>query len=125
MDIDVRAKLTNSQSVTPNDSSLEAVRIEIAVLADQDYERIQKLNNPNCEDYRLGATKLIATVIPLDGSWSDEFMHDVAFKHSKVSTQGRPRMYYFQVLDCQRELSKVFKTGQLPKIATEVHMTTG
>ena len=50
MDIDVKAKLTNFASVTPDDSDPDktSVRIDIAAVADQDYERIQKANKQNC-----------------------------------------------------------------------------
>ena len=64
-------------------------------------------------------------MVPLDGSWSNEGAVDVAFKHNKVSTQARPRIYYFMVLDCDRELSKMFKDGRSPQIQTDVHLTTG
>ena len=88
MDIDVRAKLTNFASVTPDESDPEktSVRIDIAAVADQDYERIQKANKQNCQDYRSSAAKVVSTVVPLDGSWSNEGAVDVAFKHNKVST---------------------------------------
>jgi len=49
----------------------------------------------------------------------------VAFKHSKISTQGRPRIYYFQVLDCKRDLFTTFETGNAAQITTEVHLMTG
>lgn len=125
MDIDVRARLTNFASLTPADSETEFIKLDIAAVADQDYERIQKLNKANCHDYRQSASKVVSTIVRLDGAWSDQDAAEPAFKHNKVVTQGRPRMYYFMVLDCDRELSKVFKTGRSPQIQTEVHMTTG
>ena len=40
MDIDVRARLTNFASLTPADSETEFIKLDIAAVADQDYERI-------------------------------------------------------------------------------------
>ena len=124
MDVQVRMKLANHDSVSVTGRNIEAVRAEIAIIADQDYERVKRLNRPSCEDYRMAATSLIATIIPINGDWSSDYTEDEALKHAKVSTLSRPRMYYFQVLDCPRELTSTFKS-KAPQLTTEIHLTTG
>ena len=33
-------------------------------------------------------------------------------------------MYYVEVLDCDKNISKTYKTGQIPRLVHEIHMTT-
>ena len=33
-------------------------------------------------------------------------------------------MYYFEILDCDKEVTSVYKYGALPRFTTEIHATT-
>ena len=69
------------------------------------------------------ATELITTVVPLDGTWSDNFIKGVKGEFSTtITTQVRPRIYYFEILDCDKKVSGSFRTGN-PRIFTDIHMT--
>lgn len=63
-------------------------------------------------------------MVPVDGSWSEEFKNVDDTSTAKISTLGRPRIYYFELLDCDREVTKVFRAGQYPRYTTDIHVTT-
>jgi len=50
MDVEVRARLSNFGSVTAN-HNVDALQVQVGVIADQDYERLQNSKRPSCYDY--------------------------------------------------------------------------
>ena len=103
---------------------VEEVKVEIAILKDQDYEELQKMDDAKCEDYREKASSIWTRMIPIDGSWSDVHGHRETTKNASVFALQRPRIYYAEVLDCNNDLLRVFSSGSFPKITHEVHFTT-
>ena len=63
-------------------------------------------------------------MVPADGSWSDVLPHPDSTYKAKTQTQSRPKIWYFIVLDCDRQLATIFKTGQIPRLTHEIHLTT-
>ena len=59
---------------------------------------------------------MVSTMIPLNGEWSTA--------HAKVTSLNTPRMYYFMMLDCPKEVHKTIG-GNKSEIYAEVHFTTG
>lgn len=62
--------------------------------------------------------------MPINGGWSDEYGHIETSKSAKLFSINRPRIYYVEMLDCTREVIKVFDRGQMPRFMHEVHFTT-
>ena len=63
-------------------------------------------------------------MIGTDGSWSVDYDHEDNQQKGKISTGGRPRLYYFEVLDCDNEIGRVYRTGNLPRFVHKVSITT-
>lgn len=63
-------------------------------------------------------------LVPTDGRWSDEIEVGGNQVRRKVTSNVRPRIYYTEILDCDRNVAQVFKTGQIPKLETSLHFTT-
>ena len=96
----------------------------MAVLTDQEYEKLEKMNNPTCQEKRDAASLILDIDMPTNGDWSDEFGEKQSKVTGHVHTMKRPRLYYFVMLDCDRNLNQVFKSGQVPRLVHEIHMTT-
>ena len=39
-------------------------------------------------------------ILPEDGTWSDTFIHPEHKSTSKIFTLYRPKIYYFEIIDC-------------------------
>ena len=123
MELSVRSRVVNHQSVTPSAQATH-FKIEVAVFADQDYEKLEAKDNVTCKEKREAALRILTVVVPTDGGLSDDYAHEENTKVERVSTQGRPRIYYFELLDCSSAVTSVFRTGQFPRLLTEIAMTT-
>ena len=44
---------------------------------------------------------------------------------SKIFTLKRPRIYYFEIIDCRGRVKDSFQHGVTPRVTHEIHMTTG
>ena len=64
-------------------------------------------------------------MVSTDGVGSAEMDTIGNEKVGKIMTLARPRMYYFEVLDCDRRVANAFKTGNVPRLLTNIHITTG
>lgn len=64
------------------------------------------------------------TVLDKNGSWSDKFNAEGNKISTDILTQRRPRMYYFEVLDCKGKVQGSFSSGGIPRVIHEIHMTT-
>eukprot|EP00354_Favella_ehrenbergii_P002842 CAMPEP_0170473122 /NCGR_PEP_ID=MMETSP0123-20130129/15071_1 /TAXON_ID=182087 /ORGANISM="Favella ehrenbergii, Strain Fehren 1" /LENGTH=98 /DNA_ID=CAMNT_0010741913 /DNA_START=179 /DNA_END=475 /DNA_ORIENTATION=+ len=68
----VRSKLQNAGGLT-NSIGAEDVLIEIGIFKDQDYEQLQAMESPTCEDYKKLASAAMEIQLPVDGTWSDKY----------------------------------------------------
>ena len=123
MDVEARIMVKNIESLTRKDSAGDISEIEIGIFKDQDYDQIRKKDKLSCSERRDMATELITTVVPLDGTWSDNFTKGMKGQFSTtITTQVRPRIYYFEIIDCDKKVSDSFRTG-VPRIVTDIHIT--
>lgn len=70
------------------------------------------------------ATKLQTIIVPTDGTWSVDYAHSDNAANGKVSTAARPRLYYFEILDCEKNASRTYRSGNLPRFTHKLHITT-
>ena len=77
-----------------------------------------------CKEKRDAATSIIPVVVPTDGKWSSDYNHFFNTKIQDISTEKRPRIFYFEMIDCDLDVKSVFSTGNYPKFQTEIHTTT-
>ena len=108
MQIFVNSRVLNAPHLTVSNRA-DSVKFEIAVIADQDYEQFGA--KTTCNEKRKASTKLIPVVVPVDGDWSSNLNSTETMTRSKVFTLQRPKIYYFEILDCQGDIQRVFKTG--------------
>jgi len=41
-----------------------------------------------------------------------------------IHTLKYPHLYYFEILDCKKEINSTFKTGNIPRLLHEIRITT-
>ena len=109
MTIDTRSRIHNFKNIELVDPDLKEIRLEIVVIADQDYKKFELIDKPSCEDKRKVATQIMNTIVPIGGDWSDEYEHIENKASSSIFTLKRPRLYYFEILDCKGEVRNAFK----------------
>ena len=117
----INSRVLNAPHLTVS-NNVESVKFEIGVFADQDYERFD--SKTSCYDKRKVATQLLTKFVPVDGEWSSVLKHPEDMSQAKVFTLKRPKMYYFEVLDCAGEINRVFKSGQNARLHHELIMIT-
>ena len=93
------------------------LNLELAIFADQDYDKFT--DETTCLDKRKAASKIVSINSPIDGEWSN-----TGAITAKLTSQGRAKLYYFEVLDCSRKITEVYRTGQFPRVMTKVSITT-
>ena len=64
-------------------------------------------------------------ILPEDGAWSDTFIHPEHKSTSKIFTLYRPKIYYFEIIDCNGKVTDSFTSGSIPRVTHEIYLTTG
>ena len=106
--VGINSRVLNAPHLTVSGMA-EMVKFEIGVFADQEYDRFT--SKTTCYEKRKAAAQLIQLVAPVDGGWSQSYNHTDNQFMTKIANSARPKMYYFELLDCSGEVNRVFKTG--------------
>ena len=56
----------------------------------------------------------------MDGKWSDEFDHPNVKSEAILNSENRPHIFYYAILDCDKNFEKTYAKGSLPRVMTEV-----
>ena len=110
---------------TSTDNRPSAAFIEFAVYSDQHWDDLQSAKNPSCDERRQKASQLHKIAVPTDGTWSIDFDHPHSKDHAIVKGGHRPHIFYFALLDCERNFEKTYNKGSLPRVLTEVTILNG
>ena len=107
------SRIINHKQLTKGGAS-DLVTVQVAVIADQEWEQIEKMDEKlrTCDTKRKMAQQVVDVKVPTDGRWSYEVILEEKkeqLPQGKVTTQNRPRMYYFEVLDCDKTINSVFR----------------
>ena len=100
MVVSVKSKIHNFASLA-NNANVESVKLEIAIIKDQDYD---KLSKSSCYEKRGAASALLPVMVPTNGKWSTEIENADTVSEVKLFSLNRARLYYVEVLDCTNEL---------------------
>ena len=76
--------------------------LEVGIFADQDYDKFTE--KTTCDEKRKAASKVISVETTTDGEWGTKNV-------TTMATTNRAKLFYFEVLDCNKAVNDVFKTG--------------
>ena len=77
MEFTPSTRVVNHKSLSKH-SSPDHVEVEIAVIPDQNYDKLQK-KSVTCEEKRKMADKIVKVKVPTDGRWSLEMEAEEQF----------------------------------------------
>ena len=117
----INSRVLNAPHLTVSGQA-ENVKFEIGVIADQEYSRFT--SKTTCFEKRKAAAQIISITTPVDGGWSQSYNHTENQYSTKIANSARPKMYYFELLDCSSEVNRVFKTGQSARLQHSISMMT-
>ena len=103
MNIEAKVKISNHSNLSMT-GELKAVPIHIAVLSDQEYDQFQNDPSLTCEQKKKAASIVLQTMLPTNGEWSTDIKHADNQSKGKAFALKRPKLYYVEVLDCDRQL---------------------
>ena len=66
------------------------------------------------------ANQLHTVGVPVDGTWSSDFNHPNVKDHAILKSGNRPHIFFFAILDCNKDFEKTYQKGSLPRVLTEI-----
>ena len=100
MKVQFHSRFSNPKNLAPQEG-IEHVTLTVGVFTDQKYDELNAMDKPTCKQRMEKATRILNLVVPVDGRSSAEYDHVTNRQKAQVKTTARPRIYYFEVLDCE------------------------